>query len=250
MFIVLRKKTILTAIAVILLVAVSLSVVIGLGAREAKTERKLPVYAVESGQNAVALTFDASWGAERTSLIMDVLEKYEVKGTFFLTGIWIDAYPDKVKEIAARGHEIQNHSLNHLNMSKLSVTEQIKEIETVNQKIEALTGKKPLYFRPPFGDYDNTLIATVRSLGMQSVQWDIDSLDWKKLSGGQIADRVSKARDGSVILCHNNSEHIVEALPLILEGLKNKKLKPVTVSELIAVDNYNIDSSGLQLRSK
>ena len=82
---------------------------------------------------------------------------------------------------------------------------------------------------------------------MIAVQWSVDSLDWKGLSAAQIADRVlAKVTDGSIILCHNNSDHIVEALPLILIGLENKGYKPVTMSELVYTENYSIDNNGIQ----
>ena len=102
-------------------------------------------------------------------------------------------------------------------------------------------------FRPPFGDYNDRLIRTVNELGMKTIQWDVDSLDWKGLSSGEISKRVcSRVKSGSIILCHNNSDHIVEALPMIILNLKNQGYEFVTMSELVYDDNYIIDNNGVQ----
>ncbi len=179
---------------------------------------------------------------------MDELEKYGYKGTFFFVGFWIDKYPDMVKEIHDRGHLIGNHSTNHLHMSKLSEAEIKEEISITSSKIAAVTGYPPAYFRAPFGEYNNRLIGYTNANGIQTIQWDVDTLDWKGLSGAQIAERVlAQAKQGSIILCHNNSDHIVEALPLILLGLKNRGYTAVRLDELVLKDNYTVDTSGRQI---
>ncbi len=143
--------------------------------------------------------------------------------------------------------EIGNHSANHLKMSTIQEEVIIKEISSVNEKITAITGKPVKVFRPPFGDYNDRLIRTVNELGMKPIQWDVDSLDWKGLSSGEISKRVcSRVKSGSIILCHNNSDHIVEALPMIILNLKNQGYEFVTMSELVYDDNYIIDNNGVQ----
>ena len=196
--------------------------------------REVPIYRVERSDKKIALTFDAAWGADKTRGILDILDRYGVKGTFFLVGFWVDKFPEEVKAIAESGCEIGNHSENHLEMSKLDAAKIAQELGSVSAKIEDLTGEKPKYFRPPFGDYDNELVLTARSLGLETVQWDVDSLDWKGLSASEIVERVCpKVRAGSIVLFHNNSDHILDALPKIIDRLINAGYEPVTLSELI-----------------
>jgi len=229
-------------LAVLLVVGLSVGTAIP-SARASGTVRKLPVYSVEDSAK-IAITFDASWGAERTKGIVDILVSNNVRATFFLTGIWIDAYPDETKYIAEKGMEIGNHSQNHYSMSKMSADAIRNEIELVNTKVAALTNGTPVVFRAPFGDYSNTLVDAVESMDMRCIQWDVDSLDWKGLSAKVLIERVvGKTKGGSIILCHNNSEHILEALPTILETL-GKQYTFVTVSELLSGKTGKIDHTG------
>ena len=211
--------------------------------------RKIPIYSVARDDNYVAISFDAAWGADKTRKIMDVCDQYNVKATFFLVGFWIEKYPEMVAEIASRGFEIGTHSDTHPQMSKLSEQKVRDELTTSCRKLVDITGNPVKVFRPPFGDYNNQLLNVAQDLGLYTIQWSVDSLDWKGLSAVQIAERVQKAQSGDIILCHNNSDHIVEALPLIFEALQLKNLKFCTISELIYFDNYYIDGSGRQIQT-
>ena len=189
-------------------------------------------------------------GSIGSDALCDRLEKYDADGTFFLVGFWIDKYPEETKLIAEKGLEIGNHSNNHLHMSKLQNDEIKKEIESVNVRLQELTGKTPKYFRPPFGEYDNKLLENVAALDMVGVQWSVDSLDWKGLSGEEIAKRVlSRVHNGAIILFHNNSDHVLDALPIILPKLKADGYKCVSVDELVMTENYIIDNRGVQHRN-
>ena len=249
--IVVKKRTL---IAIILIVAVVVAVIAGVCAGN-KTEdvaainRKVPVYAVDTSEKQVALTFDAAWGADQTRKIMDEVEKYGFKCTFFLTGFWIDENKELVKEIFDRGHLIGNHSENHKHLNE--VADLNAEIDSVNADISAITGSSPVYFRAPFGEYDNDLISALESKGMQCVQWSIDSLDWKGISSSQIAERVvNDLEAGDIVLMHNASDHIVEALPLILLSIRNKGLSAVRLDEMLYKDNYTVNSQGIQIKNQ
>jgi peptidoglycan/xylan/chitin deacetylase (PgdA/CDA1 family) len=137
--------------------------------------RDLPIYCVQTDKPQIALSFDAAWGNEDTAEILSILEKQDVKVTFFATGGWVDAYPDDVKAILAAGHDLGNHSQNHKNMSQLSTEEMKSELMTVHDKVKNLTGYEMTLFRPPYGDYSNEVIQTATSLGYYSIQWDVDS---------------------------------------------------------------------------
>lgn len=210
-------------------------------------QKKLPIYAVATEDKKVALTFDAAWGADKTEGIMDVLEANGLKGTFFLVGFWIDKYPDMVKEIHNRGHLIGNHSNNHPKMSKLGKPEIISELTVTGQKIHNLIGVTPTYFRPPFGDYSNSLLTEAEKLGICTIQWDVDSLDWQNRTVSQITERVlARTKSGSIILFHNNSDHILTVLPIVILGLQNKGYSFVRIDELVYKDNFYIDVNGVQ----
>ena len=211
------------------------------------SERKVPVYQVETSEKKVALTFDAAWGSDKTSKIISICKENNIKATFFLVGFWVDANPDKVKEIYNAGFDIGTHSETHPQMSKLTEKQIENELSSSCNKISALTGQKVRFFRPPYGDYNNLLLETADRLGLITIQWNVDTLDWKGLSSGQILNRVNTGVcDGSIILCHNNSDHITEALPELISSLKNKGYTFVKISDLVYTNGYTIDNNGVQ----
>lgn len=211
------------------------------------TEKQIPIYNVDTQEKKIALTFDAAWGNEDTQQILDILEQYGAKATFFIVGEWADRYPEDVRALAQAGHSIQNHSDTHAHMPKLSSDAIAGEITGCNQRLAQLCGKEPVYFRAPYGDYDNSTVLAARELHMQTIQWDVDSLDWKGLIASDIAQRVTdRVRPGSIILCHNGAKHILQALPLFIEPLQAQGYEFVTLDELILSDSYTIDANGTQ----
>ncbi len=144
--------------------------------------KELPIYSVDSEEKVVALSFDAAWGNEDTKQILEILEKNDVKVTFFMTGGWVEKYPEDVKAISAAGHELGNHSENHKNMSQISVAECKEELMTVHNKVKELTGVEMKVFRPPYGDYDDDVIKTVYECGYYPIQWDVDTLYIKAMT--------------------------------------------------------------------
>ncbi|NLL56757.1 MAG: polysaccharide deacetylase family protein [Clostridiales bacterium] len=239
-------------IAVVLIIAIIACIVVALTAKNsqeasAKPAKLLPIYSVDCQENYVALSFDAAWGSDKTMQILEILDTYDVKATFFLVGFWVDKYPEMVKEIHKRGHLIGNHSNTHAHFNSLSYDQMLLEIETTAKKIKDITGEDVTYFRAPFGEYNNKQIALLNEKGIKGIQWDVDSLDWKGISGKQItANILSKVKKGSIILCHNNSDHILDALPLVLLGLQNKKLTSIRMDELVIQNDYYIDNNGVQ----
>ncbi len=245
------KRASIVAVASLIVAFTVLTASVGVtdsaGVYFCKSTRKVPVYGVDTDKKVIALTFDAAWGADKTQGILDIMSEYNAKGTFFLVGFWIDKYEKETKAIAEAGFEIGNHSRNHLNMPKLNENEIVNEIEYVNDRVFDLTGKKPKYFRAPFGDYNNKLMTALEGLNMVGVQWSIDSLDWKGLSAKQIYDRVvPKAKSGDIVLFHNNSDHVLDALPMVLTALRAQGFEFVTVADLVMTDGYTIDSNGIQ----
>ena len=211
--------------------------------------KKLPIYAVQTEENKLSISFDAAWGADKTREIMAICNEYNVKATFFLVGFWIEEYPEMVKEIYNNGFEIGIHSSTHPDMTKLT-KKQIKEELSNNIKlVEDLTGYSPTLFRPPYGYYNNDLIEVCDELNLHCIEWSVDSLDWKGLSANEIASRVmSKAEKGSIVLFHNNSDHIIEGLKMTLQFFNDKKLQVVPIGELIYTENYTINNQGIQIK--
>ena len=216
----------------------------------ANSDRKLPIYCVDCEEKKVAISFDAAWGNDDTETLINILKEYDAKATFFVVGAWVDKYPESVKQLSDAGHQIMNHSNTHPYMTKIDSTQKIDELSTCNRKIYEVTGVTPTLFRPPYGDYDNATIEAVENLGMYTIQWDVDSLDWKEnATADSIYNRVtSKVENGSIILFHNDAEHTPEALPRILETLKSDGYEFVFIDELILKDGYEIDNNGKQCK--
>ena len=246
-FLIITKKHIMLGIAAVLAVT---GITVGSMSAFANNDRKLPIYCVETDKKQIAISFDAAWGNDDTQTLIDILKEYDVPATFFVVGSWVDKYPESVKALSDAGHQIQNHSNTHPHMPQLSKEQMCDEIESCNKKIEAITGVCPTLHRPPYGDYDNALIETLASLNMSTIQWDVDSLDWKDTATpDSICKRVtSKVKNGSIVLFHNDADHTPEALPTILKCLKDEGYEFVFISDLILKENYEIKHDGTQCK--
>jgi len=210
--------------------------------------KKLPIYSVDTDEKKIAISFDCAWGNEHTRPILDILDQYDVKTTFFMVQFWAEKFPEDVLEIYNRGHEIGNHSATHPNMAKLSVEDMTKELKGAEDSIEKITGEKPFIFRPPFGAYSNSLIETCEANGYYVIQWDVDSLDWKDITAEQIVDRVTRnVKPGSIVLFHNNAEFVEDYLPAILDKFKAEGYTVVPVGQLIMKKNFHMDHAGKQM---
>lgn len=215
--------------------------------------KELPIYCVESKKPRVALSFDAAWGNEDTAKILAILKRHHVHVTFFMTGGWIRHYPDDVKAIAKAGHDLGNHSENHKQMSKLDKQQCIEEIKKPHEEVKKLTGKAMILFRPPYGDYNNTLIETVKECGYYPIQWDVDSLDWKDYGVDSIIRTVCEHKhlgNGSIILMHNGAKYTAQALEAVITGLQTKGYQIVPISKLIIKENYHMNHEGRQMKGK
>ena len=219
---------------------------------ENEAERKLPIYCVDRGEEKIcSLSFDAAWDDKDTDELIEILNQNNVKTTFFVVGSWAEKYADSVKKLSDNGHEIMNHSDTHPHINQLSDKKIEEEIINCDDKIEAITKKRPHLFRGPYGEYNNNVIEISEKLGHKVVQWDVDSLDWKDLSADDIYARVLKrVKPGSIMLFHNGAKNTPEALKKILPDLISKGYKIVPVSELIYNENYTIDHQGKQVPSR
>jgi len=214
-------------------------------------KKKLPIYCVDTqGEKKVSISFDAAWGADDTDDLLKILKDNDVKATFFLCGYWVDKYPEEVKKIYADGNDIGNHSNTHPHGSQLSIEENKKEIMAVHQKIKDLLGYEMHLYRPPFGEYNDTVLDAAKECGYYSIQWDIDSLDWKEFGVEQEINQVLNHKhlgNGSIILFHNDTKYTPDALDTIIKGLKEKGFEIVPISQLIHKENYYMDHEGRQI---
>ena len=211
------------------------------------SQKVLPIYSVEREDKVISVTFDASWGGDKTLAILDLLDQYNAKATFFLVGIWVDKYPELVQEIARRGHEIGNHSDSHAHFTQISDAQIRQELKDCSDKIEALTGTRPTLFRPPYGDYNSKVITVVRDAGYEAVQWSIDSLDWKNRGVSDLVKRATNnVQKGDIILFHNDSQYIVEALPAILQHYQAQGFTMIPAKDILLSGNTTIDVQGKQ----
>ena len=248
-FYILTRKRLISLFSCVLIGAVALVVAGSTASKVVATmneQKEVPVYCVESDEKVCALSFDAAWGNEQTETLLDILDEYEVKSTFFLVKQWVDKYPDSVKQISERGHDVENHSATHPHMNSLSGEQQKEEITSCNKAIEDLTGKAPTLFRAPYGEYNNSLVQNVKALDMYCVQWNIDSLDWKDPAPDDMVSRIEQNLcEGSIILMHNGATNTPEALPKIIEAIQSKGYQIVPVSELIPEGEYFTDTQGM-----
>ena len=252
-FVVIKKKffwlCIVTIVSIIMLSinfqgGASASVFFG------QAPRLVPIYSVDTNEKKVALTFDTAWGADKTLKILEILKEYNVGATFFMVGFWVEEYPEMVKAINDQGIEIGTHSNTHPDFTTLGESQMKLELTTSINLIKNITGKEVNLFRAPYGAYNNTMINVASDLNLKTIQWDVDTLDWQGLSGVEICERVmSKVKNGSIILNHNNSDHVLGALPLMLERLLNAGYEVVSVGELIYESDYYIDNLGIQRKN-
>lgn len=184
----------------------------------------------------ISLTFDDGPHPKYTREVLDILDSYNIKATFFIIGSNAELYPELVKEEMQKGHEIGNHTYNHPNMKKISYEELAKEIKKNEEVLFNLTGKVPTLFRPPCGEISNSVSSIIKDKEYRMVLWSIDTRDWAHTSKEKIVENVKKnAKSGAIILMHdyiNGENHSPEALKVIIEYLLSEGYEFVTVSEL------------------
>ena len=221
-------------------------------AESSSVSKKLPIYCVDTkGEKKVAITFDAAWGDEDAQQIREILNKYQVKATFFVVGDWVRKYPDLVKQFAEDGHDIANHSNKHPHVNNLSREAVEKDIMAAHEEIKKITGQECNLYRPPYGEYNETVLQAAENCKYYTIQWDVDSIDWKGYDAPTIISKVLNHKhlgNGSIILLHNGTKHTAEALPQLIEGLKGKGYEIVPISQLIYKSNYDLDHEGRQIQ--
>lgn len=208
------------------------------------------IYSISTEKKVIALTFDISWGDKRAEPILKVLKDKNInKATFFLSSPWSKSHPELVKAIQTQGYEIGSHGHKHTNYSELSDEEIKKQLTAAHTILTDVTGKAPVLLRLPNGDFDKRVLKTADELGYTVIQWDTDSQDWMNKGVDTIVKRVvSKAHPGDIVLMHasDSVEQTHEALPIIIDQLREKGYEFVTVSDLL----QEAGVSGSQVRDQ
>ncbi len=206
-----------------------------------------PIYSVAREEKVAAVTVNCAWDKNNIPQLLEILEREDVKATFFLVGQWVEQYPQLAKEIAAAGHEIGNHSYSHPDFRTKDEGEIETELRRTDELIRQACGAVPKLVRFPSGDYTAETVSTVRQLGYEVIQWDVDSRDWMDPSSEEITERVmSQLQPGSILLFHAGKSNTEEALPRILSRMKAEGYRFIPVGELIYPGEYTLDIAGRQ----
>ena len=250
-FFVFKRRTLLTILFLIILSILAIYLLTNHIVTVSSTERKLPIYSVDTDEKKIAITFDAAWTNQDTDALIEVLKKHNATATFFVVGDWASKFPESVKAFFEAGHTIANHSNTHKAFSKCPREEIRKEIFDCNEKLEGIIGEKITLVRAPSGDYTNQSIEVATDMNMFTIQWNCDSLDYTKLSVDEIVNRVvSGVSNGSIVLFHNGVDNTAPALDIILTELTKQGYSFVSVEDLIYKEDYYIDHTGKQFKNK
>ncbi len=192
-----------------------------------------PYYHGTRGKNRVSITFNVDWGEGYIPGILNILDKKDVKATFFITGNWAEKFPGLLNEINSRGHEIGNHGYRHKNPVKLNNNQLQEHIRKNEDLIYAITDKKPNLYAPPYGEVNERIARIAASLGYRTIMWSADSIDWQRPAPELIVQRViNKIDDGGIILLHP-TKPTLKALSKIIDKLRDRGFEAVIVSKLI-----------------
>lgn len=247
---VITKKNIIVCGAVFLALAVGISL-FALFLPAVATAGEIPIYSVGTDEKVIAITFDCAWEDFDTKEILDVLEEYDAKATFFVTGDYVRRCPESVKAFYEAGHDIANHSDNHPHPNSLSESELALDTKKCSEEIKKLGIEEKKLYRAPYGEYNDKTVKTINNMGYHFIQWDADSLDYTGLAVSDIEKRVvSKVGSGSIVLFHTGVENTAEALGRVLLKLKGEGYSFAAVDEIILKKDFLIDHAGKQIKSK
>lgn len=200
---------------------------------EPKPAPAVPAPAPTTGNKVIALTFDDGPGPH-TAHLLDILDQYGAKATFFLIGSKVSGQASIVRSIQARGHQLGNHSWSHPELPKLPVDQIAGEVDRTNEAIRQATGVTPAILRPPYGAVNGAILEQLRLRGMSSILWSVDTRDWADRNSEIVCSRaVAGARPGAIILMHDIHQTSVGAVPCILSALKQQGYSFVTVQGLL-----------------
>ncbi|SFP09068.1 polysaccharide deacetylase family protein [Salibacterium halotolerans] len=198
-----------------------------------------PVYRGNPAKPAAALMINVSWGDDYIPRMLKVLREEKVKATFFLEGRWVRNQPKSAKMIMEEGHEIGSHAYSHPDMAASSEEEITQQLKQTDDVLKAVLSEDPELFAPPSGSYNDQVVETADDLGMHTILWTVDTVDWKDPEPSAMASRAAeKVENGSLILMHP-TEAASAGLREMIEGIRAEGIRLDTVSGVL--DETRID---------
>jgi peptidoglycan/xylan/chitin deacetylase (PgdA/CDA1 family) len=211
-----------------------------------------PIEHVKTTEKVMALTINVDWGEEYLPGILEALDQQQAKATFFVTGRWAKKNPEVLKEIAKRGHEIGNHGYSHPHPDRISVAANEEEIVKTETIVQGITGLKPRYYAPPYGERGTPGLKAAENLGYSTILWTLDTVDWRPESTPEVITKrilnpairfgIKPTKEGAIVLMHPK-QNTLKALPNILEQLTRDGFKLVTLTELITLERVGNTTS-------
>lgn len=193
-----------------------------------------PIYRAHPEKQMVGLMINVSWGTEHIPVILKILKDKNVQASFFIEGKWAQENKDMLKMIHEEKHLIGNHAYNHPDMARISESEMKKQMMQTNEIIEAIIGEKPLYFAPPSGSFNDRVVEIAHELGMETILWTVDTIDWQNPTVSVMINRVmKKVHPGAMILMHPTLV-VAQGLDQLIENIKKEKLKLGTMKQLLS----------------
>ncbi len=193
-----------------------------------------PIYEGRKDKKIIAFTCNVAWGNEYIPLLLKIFNDKNVKATFFIEGRWAENFPDLLKLIYDKGHEIGNHGYSHAHHARLSYEENLNEIKKAEIAIQEITGEKTTLFAPPYGEFSELTVKATNSMNYRLIMWTIDTIDWKNPGVEYIVNRIlDNAGNGKIVLMHP-TEDTVRAMPTVIENLNRQGFQITTVTELLA----------------
>ncbi len=192
-----------------------------------------PIYKGNPEKPMVAFLINVAWGTEFIPGILETLGTHKIKTTFFFDGTWVKENPEMAKTIYDAGHEIGNHAYTHPDLESCSRDKTIDELQKTNDVIEETLGVKPIWFAPPSGSFNGVTVEVANELGMKTILWTVDTIDWRKPETSEMVNRVvSGVESGSMVLMHP-TKPTAEGLDAMIRGVKAKGYRLGTVSDLM-----------------
>lgn len=199
-----------------------------------------PIYRGNPRKPMIAFMVNVAWGNEYIPQLLEIFNRYDVRSTFFLDGSWLKKNVDLAEMIVREGHEIGNHAYSHPDMSRLSEQEVTDQIVKTNRLIQQELKLKTKWFAPPSGSFNERVVIIADRLGMKTVLWTLDTVDWKKPPPQTIVDRLVPKLDNGVLILMHPTESSLKALPGLIEAARKKGLIPGTVSEVLSPQRIDV----------
>lgn len=241
-------SSVIVLVLVTLFTSLNTAVMVINSSVEISKANEIPIYCVDSQANEVAITFNCAWGNSDIDEILQILDSYNAKSTFFVTGDFGERFPNEVIKIAQYGHEIASHSYMHPHVASISQQELIDDTLLSVEILQRLISDPITLYRAPYGEYNDNVVQTIQEqLGYTVIQWSLDSRDWQKPPLTEIANNIlNQIEKGDIVLFHTDTQPTPQAVSIILEQLSDMDYRFITVSELLIEGEYYIDNNGKQ----